>query len=287
MMAVKDQTATWTTTSWTEWMKKSGIRGPAGAVSYNNPAPGLAEAEHVIKEGLDPLYEQVKERIIAGIRSGEWNVGDRLPSELQVVRKLGVSKMTVNRAFRELAAQGLIIRVPARGSFVANPRDQSLLFELRDFADEIRARGGHYSCRILTLERTVVPRQIADGDLREKAEIYHSVIVHERNGLPMQIEERWVNPAVFPDYLSTDFRQISTFRYLSQVPSTEMEHEISAVLPTLREQSLLEIEATEPCLKLTRRTWSSRGFLARSHLTSPGSRYAIENRFKAAGPARA
>jgi GntR family histidine utilization transcriptional repressor len=245
-------------------------------------ATGNVGSGQVIREGPDPIYEQVKNRIIAGIRSGEWGVGERLPSELQMVRELGISKMTVNRAYRELAAQGLIIRVPAKGSFVANPRNKALLFELRDLADDIRAQGGRYGCRIVTLERTVVPREIADYDLREMSEVFHSVIIHERDGVPMQIEERWVNPAVFPEYGSTDFREVSPFRYLSRVPVSEMEHEITAVLPTPVEQALLSIPANEPCLKLTRRTWANRQYLARSHMVSPGSRYAIRNQFRVA-----
>lgn len=243
---------------------------------------GRTESRQVIREGPDPIYEQVKDRIIAGIRSGEWGVGERLPSELQIVKQLGISKMTVNRAYRELAAEGLIIRVPAKGSFVASHRNQALLFELRDMADDIRALGGRYGCRIVTLERTVVPREIADYDLREMSEVFHSVILHERDGVPMQIEERWVNPVLFPEYVTTDFTEISSFRYLRRVLVTEMEHEITAVLPTPAEQALLSISATEPCLKLTRRTWSNRQYLARSHMTSPGCRYAIRNQFKVA-----
>lgn len=64
----------------------------------------------------------------------------------------------------------------------------------------------------------------------------------------MQIEERWVNPAVFPGYLDADFTRTTTFRYLSRVRPTEMEHVIAAVLPTDLEQSLLMTDAAEPCL---------------------------------------
>jgi GntR family histidine utilization transcriptional repressor len=233
-------------------------------------------------QGADPLYEQVKWRIISGIRSGEWAVGARLPSELQLVKELGISKMTINRAYRELAAQGLITRIPARGTFVAHPRDRTLLFELRDLVDDIQAHGGVYGCRIVTLERTTVSRNLADFDFREGFEVFHSTIVHKRNNVPIQIEERWINPDMFPGYLDVDFEKTSSFRYLASIPPTEMEHVITAVLPTERQQELFEMKTTEPCLLLTRRTWSGRQILARSHLTSPGSRYAIENRFKVA-----
>jgi GntR family histidine utilization transcriptional repressor len=236
------------------------------------------------QHGPEPIYVQVKRRIIAGIRSGEWTVGDRLPSEMRLVKELGVSKMTVNRAFRELAAEGMIRRVPALGSFVAEPRSQGMLFELRDVVEDIRAHGGAYSCRVVALERTSVPRRLINDDLRGHSTVLHSLIVHKRNGVPVQIEERWVNPEVLPNYLEVDLQQVSSFQYLAALPPTEMEHVIRAIMPNQEEAALLELRAPEPCLLLTRRTWTGRQFIALSNLTSPGSRYTIENRFKVAGP---
>lgn len=51
-------------------------------------------------EAPSPLYAQVKQFIQSKIYSGEWKVNDKIPSESELVKLLGCSRMTVNRALR-------------------------------------------------------------------------------------------------------------------------------------------------------------------------------------------
>ena len=53
------------------------------------------------------LYQQIKDFVAGSIQDGSWKAGDRLPSENDLVQQFGVSRMTVNRALRELLEQGL------------------------------------------------------------------------------------------------------------------------------------------------------------------------------------
>ena len=65
------------------------------------------------------LYRQIFDTISEQIRSGQLAPGERLPSEAETARQFGVSRITSKRALHMLAAEGLITRVPGRGSFVA------------------------------------------------------------------------------------------------------------------------------------------------------------------------
>ncbi|HTJ94738.1 MAG TPA: GntR family transcriptional regulator, partial [Pararobbsia sp.] len=62
-----------------------------------------------------PLYDQVKRYITDRMERGEWSSGTRLPTEQELVSELGVSRMTVHRALRELSTQGLLRRVQGVG----------------------------------------------------------------------------------------------------------------------------------------------------------------------------
>src|ERR1700722_7151459 len=99
-------------------------------------------------------YERVKEHIRTRILSGEWRPGDRIPSEVTLVRELGVSRMTINRALRELAEQGVLTRFSGVGTFVAEEKPQSTLLMIAHIGDEIRARGHeyHYSIELRARE---------------------------------------------------------------------------------------------------------------------------------------
>src|SRR3569833_4296296 len=94
-------------------------------------------------------YLQVKKFVLARISSGTLAVGDRVPSENELVRELDVSRMTANRALRELAADGVLVRVAGVGTFVAEPRVKAPPLEVRNIADEIRARGHEHQAKIV------------------------------------------------------------------------------------------------------------------------------------------
>ncbi|STR46286.1 Histidine utilization repressor [Klebsiella oxytoca] len=72
-----------------------------------------------------PFYEKVKQAISEKIHSGVWRPHDRIPSEAELVAQFGFSRMTINRALRELTDEGLLVRLQGVGTFVAEPKGQS------------------------------------------------------------------------------------------------------------------------------------------------------------------
>jgi DNA-binding transcriptional regulator YhcF (GntR family) len=83
----------------------------------------------VRKNGI-PLYIQVKEAVMAEIKSGVWKTGDKLPTERELSEKLKVSRNTVSQAYQELEAEGVLSSVQGRGTFVCD-RDESVRLENR------------------------------------------------------------------------------------------------------------------------------------------------------------
>ena len=86
-----------------------------------------------------PIYAKLKQAITMKISSGEWQTNQRVPSEAEVVKALGVSRMTVNRALRELTAEGYLVRHQGLGTFVAEKKAHSALFEVHNIAEEVAA----------------------------------------------------------------------------------------------------------------------------------------------------
>jgi GntR family histidine utilization transcriptional repressor len=222
------------------------------------------------------------------VRAGTWKAGDRIPSEHELVAALGVSRMTVHRALREMAARGELVRLAGVGTFVGEERPQSGLMRVADIASEIRARGHAYSCRMVGVAREPAPPEAAAAlGLATGSAVYHSICVHRENGVPVQIEDRYVNPQAAPDFIVQDFTRVRPAEYLLRaVPLDEVEHMVDAVAPTKREAAMLRIPPSEPCLVLTRRTWSGADVVTFVRCVHPGSRYRLGARFKARGPQR-
>jgi GntR family transcriptional regulator, histidine utilization repressor len=228
-----------------------------------------------------PLYERIKSQIIAQIESGAWRVSQRIPSENELVRLLGASRMTVNRALRELSDAGYLQRVQGVGTFVAAHRAHAHPLQIRNIAEEIRRRGHEHSARVAAHDSRDASAELAESfNVRAGATLFHSLIVHLENGLPIQLEDRFVNPVVAPEYLEWDFKLDTPHAYLIRVaPLQDVEHLVQAAMPDAQACRLLEMPADEPCLVVRRRTWT-RGIVASvATLSHPGSRFDLRGRF--------
>ena len=83
------------------------------------------------------LYEQIKQQILQEIDAGRLKPDDRIPSETQLAKAFKASRMTANRALKELAEEGRIIRIQGVGTFVARPKPDAALLEIKSIAREI------------------------------------------------------------------------------------------------------------------------------------------------------
>lgn len=227
-------------------------------------------------------YEQVKQYITEHINRGEWSVGERLPSESELVETLGVSRMTVHRALRELMAEGLVTRAQGVGTFVAKPVPRATLLELHDIADDIIAAGHVHTQKVITLDSVRADIDLAIAfDQKPGAKLFHSIIVHFEDNVPLQVEERYVSPHFVPDYLDQDFTTLHPHRLLTQISRPdEMEHVIFAIIPSKNLQTLLELDKPDTaCLQLVRRTWVQGKTVMKGIFTYPGDRYSLGGRY--------
>jgi GntR family histidine utilization transcriptional repressor len=241
----------------------------------------------------EPLYRKLKNHILMQMRSGEWAAGRRVPSENQLVAEFGVSRMTANRALRELMHDGYLDRIRGLGTFVKAPPGYSSLIELRNIVEEISARGHHHESRIVELLSVKADRKLAAVfNVKLGKALYLITLVHFENDLPVQLERRHVNPSVAPFFLRQDFTKTTPTAYLLSVaPVDELEHCVRAVMPDRQARKLLRISPREPCLELHRLSWFDGQVVTSVTFTYPAGRYELKSRYRtspsgrlAAGP---
>ncbi|AYM85465.1 MULTISPECIES: histidine utilization repressor [Pseudoalteromonas] len=224
-----------------------------------------------------PKFAQIKQFIVDKIKNGAWQENQRVPSENELSSQFSVSRMTARRALSELTDAGILTRSQGLGTFVASFKSQSSLLEIKNIADEVKERNGQYSCSVQVLEsiNAVAPIAIALG-VEVDSLVYRSVLVHNENDKPLQVEERFVNPALAAGYLQQDFSALTPHEYLSSVaPLTQARHTVEAVMPNSQMCQWLNLYNEEPCLQVIRRTWSTKGIVSFARLVSPGSKYRL------------
>lgn len=226
-------------------------------------------------------YARVKAYLKNQLSVGRWSVGDLMPSEAELVMQFKVSRMTVNRALRELQIEGLVERVQGVGTFAAPLNRLSSTLTLRDLQEEIAARGHQHRAEVHLARQEPASEGLAERlGLVPGQPVFHTLIVHHDNGVPLQCEDRYVNPACAPGYLGVDFTQTTPTHYLLQVaPSWEAQYTIEASAPTQQEAKLLGLTARDPCLVIVRRTVSRGVPVTLVRLVHPGSRYQLEGQF--------
>lgn len=244
-------------------------RSPAGHTTQDTP----------------PRYAAIKQSISDGVRDGSLKPGDRVPSEAELVEKFDVSRMTANRALRELQSAGVIVRRAGSGSFIAEPKPIGHMIEIRNIAEEIRGRGHDYRARVIqNFEEKASAEIAALLEVPVGTKIFHSIIVHHEAEFPIQLEERFVLASAAPDYGALDFTQLTPNEYLTRTaPLERVEHRVCATMPDARTRGMLGLNEGEPVLQMTRRTWSRGRLVSHAWLSHPGTRFELSAAFSVDG----
>lgn len=233
------------------------------------------------KEPAEPAFKRIKAHVLTQIQSGQWSEGDAIPTEQALAAEFGVSRMTANRALRELTDDSILVRVQGSGTFVAQQKFQSTLVVIHGIAEEINARGHVHRSELQLLERV----KAADGlaaqfELAAGKPLFRSLVVHYENEMPIQVEDRHVNPALAPEYMQLDFSKTTANEYLMRVaPLYGVRYQIEACMPPADIAAMLGLGANEPCLVLRRKTLSRRQVASVATLWHPANRYQFAGGF--------
>lgn len=156
------------------------------------------------------IAAEARRRIAARV----WPPGARIPDEADLAAEFGCARATVNRALRELAAAGLLVRRRKAGSFVAAHPVRKATFEIPVIRRDVEARGQRHGYRLIAAETLPAPAAVqARLGLAPQTPMLHLLALHLADGLPFCIEERWLNPAI-PGVAGADFASVSANEWL-------------------------------------------------------------------------
>ncbi|MEA4897314.1 MAG: GntR family transcriptional regulator [Eubacteriales bacterium] len=113
----------------------------------------MSEKMSLISESYTTLYEQMMQHLRVAIRTGQYAPGQRLPSEAEMCRQFGVSRITARRAVQELVSEGLLERKQGKGTFVGQPKIAIKVMAMDGFQGFSSMREGDSYVRVLRKER--------------------------------------------------------------------------------------------------------------------------------------
>ena len=146
---------------------------------------------------FSPLYKQIKELLLDGLRGGEWRPGDAIPSEIELAARYRVSQGTVRKAIDELAADNLLVRRQGKGTFVASHGEPQVRFRFLRLAPDAGCQVDEV-CELCDFRRARASAEIAR---RRGLRTGDSMIVLTRlllfSGDPVVLEEVWLPAGLF------------------------------------------------------------------------------------------
>ena len=143
------------------------------------------EEIRLVREGVIPLHAQLLNQLRHRILSGKWGPGTRMPSEPELQRQLNISRSTIRKALSNAEVEGLIKRVPGRGTFVSptalNRQGSHLIGYVTD-----DCHGGMQSQVLIGVERTAAAEGFrvifvnSNGDVDEENRLLDQLAREDR-----------------------------------------------------------------------------------------------------------
>ena len=154
----------------------------------------------LVTEGRALKHVQVREYVRTLVTGAA--PGSPAPSERELVHRFGVARMTVRQAMDALVVEGLLERIPGRGTFVARPRRTAS--RLTSYTEEMARRGLLAESSTLLARREQAGPGVARAlNVSEGDAVIHWRRLRRADGLPMCIEDAYLNEVLIPGFLQS------------------------------------------------------------------------------------
>jgi GntR family transcriptional regulator len=164
-----------------------------------------------------PLYHQVELDMRRRVEAGQWRAGDRIPSESELCDHYGASRITIRRAISELAADGLLVRFPGRGTFVREPTFTAAPRGLTSFTQEMASLGLRASAKVIDVRRQPVPPDVADRlGLSNRDHVVVLTRLRTGDGKPMGVQTAYLPAELVPGLEQAELGDRSLYTFLAE-----------------------------------------------------------------------
>ena len=210
-----------------------------------------------------PSYLQIKDSLLDQIESGRYKAGDRLPSERELSRLLGVSRMTVRHAISHLVNHGIVERHPGKGTFIAEPKIDHHVDILKSYGVSIEDRGRTSSTKLLKVEHIPANKKLAEKLQVEIGKpLYHIHRIRYNNDEPLGLEYSYFPESACPDLEQFNLERRSIFMILEKEYGISLkiaEQIFEPIIANEYESKMLSVKIGAPLMLIVRISYDEDG----------------------------
>jgi len=201
-----------------------------------------------------PLYAQLEEILRARIARGEWHENQRIPSENELNKTYGLSRMTARRVLTKLVQDGLLFRVPGKGTFLAPVKISAVSPAYAGVREQLEAMGYQTSTELLGIDREMPSVKVRKKlRLLDGQEVYAVHRVRSVQGEPISLHHSYVPAHLAPDLDQLDVvkEQLCVLLELNfSLAMKHVEENLEAASVTTEESRLLQMREGQSVLLL-------------------------------------
>lgn len=210
-----------------------------------------------------PLYARIRDELRTKIVTGTYQPHQRLPSESDLIKSYGVSRITVRQALGELEKEGLLFKVAGKGMFASKPKSFQSLTRLQGFAEAMSQQGHEIYNRLVSLNFLPAPEAIAPRlGVTAGSSITELRRVRHLNREPISFDILYVNSIIGERLVKEDLASRDIFLIEENdygIPLGFADLAIEAVLADRETAELLQIAEDSPILRVERLTHTEDG----------------------------
>jgi GntR family transcriptional regulator, N-acetylglucosamine utilization regulator len=219
-------------------------------------------------------HVQVREYVRGLIQGAD--PGSPAPSERELVQHFGVARMTVRQALDALVSEGLLERVPGRGTFVARAKID-VQVRLSSYTEEMARRGMRPSARTMLARMEAAGPGVARAlEIGEGDKVVHWQRLRMADAVPMCIEDAYLADSIVPKFLEQPLPD-SLYVELQRrdLLPTWGEDSVDAAHARSDEAELLGIRTGDPVLRIARRAFAGNIAVEVSRSTYRADRFTL------------
>jgi GntR family transcriptional regulator len=214
------------------------------------------------RNSLLPLYYQLKEILKEELDIGKYKPGDRIPSENELSKWLGISRNTSKQAIADLVSEGHLYRIQGKGTYVSEKQVFKAHAESFSFSAEFKSDNAKLITRVIFAEEILESQEtIKFLKLKESTKLFRIQRLRLLNNIPVALQTSYIPQYFCADLLSYDLSHSSLIDILHENPNVSFEYfteNLACGKADKYEAELLKIKRGDPIFFLTRKTFTKK-----------------------------